>query len=116
MIKIVTKRIVNNGVLSRRIIDFSLLSRKELPSEYLRTPLYGDVAVFELSPGFFKIVEQKETQTYAVSEYHKGCVVSEAEFQKILFYCKCAGSRLRKINLTLREKDKDWCGRETFLI
>jgi hypothetical protein len=107
--KIVTEKIVVDGVKCRRIIGFeNILGPEALPDRYMH-----GVPRFSLSDGYLSAsYPHNGDHQYAVG-LPIGAPLFEAEFQEILVWLRRAGSRLTKINARLAKENADWHGEET---
>lgn len=93
-IKIKTMKTLKDGKPHRMILDFKLLSEARLPDEYLATApcIYSASNIL----GNNYLIVQYSSEEKEV--YRIGQIISEYEFQKIIYHSKLAGERLHKIN------------------
>lgn len=104
-IKIETEKVVEKGVMMRKILGIEAQRAPELPREYLKegTHVYlkHEDAVLHISNGPDMIIKE----TYP-----------EQVFQQQLAYIRDAGERLVEINRRIEQLKDTWHGVETYII
>jgi hypothetical protein len=109
MIKIVTEKTIILGRRGpcRKIVSVTMLTKDELPVEYLS----GDKYVYLSSGGPQQVVSAPSHKGRRVGE-----IIREEDFQSFLQHVRECGEVLRQINHERRELAKSWQGKETFIV
>ena len=108
MIKIKTRKTVEDGELYREILGVEALGDEDLPQEYLDS-WERWVMVFE--DGDLNLWKKDEGIEEVI---FPGMWILESYFQRLLKLVKKAGTHLQEINEDL--KRKKWKGKETIMI
>jgi hypothetical protein len=112
------KIIPPSGIPSRKILKITgVLGKKDLPTEYLKGP--------DHLKGIFFLNDQGSIQIEGCISDHDAwdarliyidSIYSDYEIQRYVSIMRAAGERLHKINRSIREKAKSWCGLEDIVI
>jgi hypothetical protein len=110
-IKIKTEKIVSlkSGRIARKILKIEALSKQDLPAIY--TENKNDATIYMEEDRKLKILYKFRGKRIQI-----GDEIEEKDFQEMLEIIKEAGNNLKKINQKIKDKQKEWNGRETFKI
>jgi hypothetical protein len=108
-IRIETEKVIMvSGDFGYKILSVNALTRNKLPWMYLK----GEPCVYLHKPTYSKhylsLGNQKEIKV--------GNTYTILKFQELMDYCKKAGDRLMQVNKEIKERKKQWNGKETFVI
>jgi hypothetical protein len=113
-IKIKTEKIVSlkSGRIARKILKIEALSKQDLPAIYAENKSNkSDATTYMEEDRKLKIFYKFQMKRIQI-----GDEIDEKDFQEMLEIIKEAGNNLKKINQKIKDKQKEWNGRETFKI
>lgn len=119
MIKIVTEKILDRGVRSRRILSIDgVRHRWELPHKYLNGYPYAEAIDREFATGVRKEIDIKHKGEYGVETLiiYEGRVMEEEEFQRAITLLRASAQRLQEIEKEIQEESRVWNGVETYCV
>jgi len=109
-IKIKTEKIIDRGVQYYKIKSITALDFKSLPQEYTDNRPYAYYSERDKS---LYIGPSESSRTHYIQI---GQQLHETTLNEKLDILKACGERLRKINKKLAKENKNWNGKETFII
>lgn len=109
-IEITTTKFVQGRTRMRYVTHVKALMRRDLPADYLR-----DSRAIVLSSSGMEIVKAN-AMAGTGSVIKKGESLTEDQFQDALEKLRGAGKLLHDIQEEGRQLEKEWCGRDTYII